>query len=71
MAGQADKALILKTSTHSNLSPGIALVSHPALQGRGFLATSLSGACGPWSQLRLANPAINGGACARPVVSML
>jgi RNA 3'-terminal phosphate cyclase (ATP) len=44
-------------------------VSHPALQGRGFLATSLSGACGPCSQLRLANPAINGGACARPVVT--
>jgi hypothetical protein len=56
---------------HPVLTTGIALVSHPALQGRGFLATSSSGACGPWSRLRLANPAMNGGACARPVVSML
>ncbi len=44
-------------------------VIHPALEGWGFLATSLSGAGGPWPTLRLADPAINGGACARPVVN--
>ncbi|CAG1002882.1 hypothetical protein BURK2_03174 [Burkholderiales bacterium] len=36
--------------------PGAPSVSHPALEGRGFLATSLSGACGPWFTFRRADP---------------